>query len=39
MRAELQEIVNNIGKEDLQEAAKKYFTKDHYLKVVLMPEE
>ncbi len=35
----LTELVNAISKEDLQNAAIKYFTKDHYLKVVLMPEE
>lgn len=36
---ELTDLVNDITKEDLQKAALKYFTKDHYLKVVLMPEE
>ncbi len=35
----LTELVNAISKEDLQKAAIKYFTKDHYLKVVLRPEE
>jgi len=35
----LTRIVKSITKEDLQKAAEKYFTKDHYLKVVLMPEE
>lgn len=35
----LTNIVKSITKEDLQKAAKKYFTKDHYLKVVLRPEE
>ena len=34
----LKAIAEAISKEDLQEAAKKYFTKEHYLKVVLMPE-
>ena len=35
----LTKIVQSITKEDLQKAAIKYFTKDHYLKVVLKPEE
>ena len=34
----LSEAVNGVTKEDLQKAAKMYFTADHYLKVVLMPE-
>lgn len=34
----LRSTAANITKEDLQAAAIKYFTKDHYLKVVLMPE-
>lgn len=36
---ELTEVVKAITKEDLQKAAIKYFTKEHYIKVVLMPEE
>ena len=36
---ELIRLVNNTSKEDLQKAAHQYFTPDHYLKVVLMPEE
>jgi zinc protease len=36
---ELRALAADITKEDLQAAAIKYFTKDHYLKVVLMPEE
>jgi zinc protease len=36
---ELKATVNSITKADLQQAAKQYFTRDHYLKVVLMPEK
>jgi len=36
---ELIKLVNNTSKEALQKAAKLYFTSDHYLKVILMPEE
>jgi len=35
----LTKAINNSTKKDLQNAAKLYFTNDHYLKVVLMPEE
>ncbi len=36
---ELRKMVEEITSKKLQTAAIKYFTKDHYLKVVLMPEE
>jgi zinc protease len=36
---QVQSIVKQITKSDLQKAAKSYFTPDHYVKVVLMPEE
>jgi len=36
---ELNELVSITTKEDLQKAAIQYFTNDHYLKVILMPEE
>jgi len=36
---ELTKTVNSTTKEDLQKAATKYFTSDHYLKVILMPEK
>jgi zinc protease len=36
---ELNEIVRNISKDDIQKAANKYFTEDHFTKVVLRPEE
>jgi zinc protease len=32
-------IVESITKKDLQKLAKNYFTSDHYVRVVLMPEE
>ena len=35
----LTRTVQDVSIEDLQKMAKKYFTNDHYLKVVLMPEE
>ncbi len=35
---ELNKIVGNISKKDIQEAANKYFTEDHFVKVVLRPE-
>ncbi|MCF6169797.1 MAG: insulinase family protein [Bacteroidales bacterium] len=36
---ELKTLVNSTTKQDLKKAAGVYFTPDHYLKVVLMPEE
>ena len=36
---QVQAIVKEITKADLQKAAKSYFTPNHYVKVVLMPEE
>lgn len=36
---ELNKMIRAISREDIQAAAKKYFTEDHYVKVVLMPEE
>lgn len=36
---ELKKLANSTTKKDLQKAAKLYFTNDHYLKVVLMPDE
>ncbi len=36
---ELKEAVNSVTAEDIREMAKTYFTEDHYLKLVLMPEE
>ncbi len=36
---ELQELVKSITKDDIQQAANKYFNEKHYLKVVLRPEE
>ncbi len=35
---ELKDVVHSITAEDVREMAKTYFTKDHYLKLVLMPE-
>ncbi len=35
----IKELVSATTKEELQKAAQKYFTDDHYLKVVLMPEQ
>jgi len=35
----MQQFVKSLTKEGLQQAASKYFTKDHYLKVVLRPEQ
>ena len=32
-------IIEDITSEDIQKAAGKYFSKDHYIKVVLLPEE
>ena len=37
--SELIKTIENIGASDLQKMANTYFTDDHYLKVVLMPEE
>jgi zinc protease len=34
----LHEMIESIRSEDLQEMAQKYFSEEHYLKVVLMPE-
>ncbi len=36
---EINNIIHEISAEDIQRAANKYFNKDHYLKVVLLPEE
>lgn len=36
---ELQKLVKSITKDDIQKAANKYFNENHYLKVVLRPEE
>ncbi|PLX10531.1 MAG: insulinase family protein [Marinilabiliales bacterium] len=36
---ELHDLVKSITKEDIQKAANKYFKEDHYIKVVLRPEE
>jgi len=35
---EIKALVNSTGKEELKKAAALYFTPNHYLKVVLMPE-
>ncbi len=36
---EINNIIHEISAEDIQRAANKYFNNDHYLKVVLLPEE
>lgn len=36
---ELKSLVESVSSDDLKAMAKKYFKNDHYLKVVLMPEE
>jgi zinc protease len=35
----LTKTVHDVSNEDLRKMAKKYFTDDHYLKVIMMPEE
>jgi len=35
----INEIINGISASRIQQLAKKYFNDDHYLKVILMPEE
>jgi len=37
--ADLQEVIKNISREELQQMAQSYFNEGHYLKVVLMPAE
>ncbi|PJB59325.1 MAG: insulinase family protein [Bacteroidetes bacterium CG_4_9_14_3_um_filter_41_19] len=36
---EIQDMISAVSAEDIQNMAKKYFNSEHYLKVVLLPEE
>jgi zinc protease len=36
---EYRELINSVSTEDLKKAANRYFTPDHYLRLVLLPEE
>jgi len=38
-KEELTKIVGTISPEDIRQAARRYFTPDHYLQVVLLPEK